>query len=113
MLIIIIIASIFSYLIVATWTFGYICGTLSEEQEKYKPSYYYDEPEPWFGSMFWPIYFLFSLFLLRIMHMAESLGQNNYQVRKVRVELEKKIRVEQEKLQQEAEIEKELRKSSI
>ena len=111
-------ASIATYIVIGSWTFGYICGKWSAESKVVgydrEPSYWYDEPPPYFGGAFWPIYLLFAVILFELVHIGETTAMTNFKVRRVRVELEKKIRVEQERIQEEAEqeIEKVLRQTS-
>jgi len=105
----IIASCISTYLLIAAWTFGTACARFatkaSEQGYAREPSWYYDWPGPWFAAGLWPIYMLFSMVLMHIVHLGENRVLENIKLRKVRVELERKIRVEQEKIQKEAELE--------
>ena len=110
MLLAIIIAGVLSYATVGSWTFGYMAGVWAKENN-HQDNYYYDEPGPWFAGIFWPITFLIFLFCLPLVEYSTRVGIKKVERRRVRIELEKRIRVEQEKAQQEieAELEEELR----
>ena len=101
----IVLGIILFYLGVAAFTFGYYCGKNAEYYDRY-PNWYYDEPGPWFAAIFWPIYIGFSLFAYRTMwflvKFGEKRGSKRTMRKRIRVDLEKKIRVEQERIEQEA-----------
>jgi fatty acid desaturase len=111
-------SGVLTYLLIAAWTFGTACARFatkaSDEGYARAPSWYYDDLAPWFAAGAWPIYVLFSMVLMRVVRLGENRALENANVRKVRVELEKKIRVEQDKIQKEAEqeIEAALRRSA-
>lgn len=110
------IAASIAYVGIGMWTAGYIAGKWAHEkrQEGYsrEPSWYYDHPGIWFGGALWPIIAVYGLFLVHLLNLGGKMALRNSETRRVRIELEKKIRVEQERLQREAEeeIEETLRK---
>jgi hypothetical protein len=122
MLAVYIASGVISYATIGFWTFGHCCGKWAAEagEEGYtrSPSYYYDEPEPWFASIFWPVFLLFAYALKHwiwfMIHTGERGATRSAKSRKLRIEIEKKIRVEQEKIEREAEkeIEETLRREA-
>lgn len=98
---------IIAYLLVGIWTFGYVAAIDSEKakSEGHRPEreldYYYDEARPWFGSIFWPIYLLFGLVLKHFVFWGWAYGLKFGGRKRIRVEIEKRLRVEQEKAEQE------------
>lgn len=103
--------AVLAYVTVASWTFGYMAGKWAKEKD-HSHNYYYDEPGPWFAGALWPITLLFSLIFMRLVKHGTNVGVRTVEARRVRIELERKIRVEQEKIQKEIEeeLEVELRK---
>jgi hypothetical protein len=101
-----------AYVTMGSWTFGYMAGKWAKEND-HRHDYYYDEPGPWFAGIFWPIVLLFSLVFMRLVKFGTKQGVKTIENQRVRIELERKIRVEQEKIQHEieAELEEELRKT--
>lgn len=119
MLTTIIIGGIISYILIGAWTFGYVSGLdgRGEEcsDEKYKGLYYYrDEHCAWWPAIFWPGALLYFLAVKPIARLGYQQGTKSLKVRKVRIELEKRIRVEQQRIEDEAEeeIEEALRQES-
>jgi hypothetical protein len=109
---------VIGYLAVASWVWGYCCARCANNHNvRYhanrQPSYYYDEFAPWFLALLFPIYLSFIFVLARLARAGEQTGLKAYQRQKLRIELEQRIRVEQEKIQQEAmqEVESSLRRN--
>lgn len=108
----IVIGSVLAYIMVGAWTFGWHCAKCAGEYNiKYdcnrEPSYYNDEPPPYLAAMFWPIYLVFFILLSNTISFfvksGEKRGKNSYKNRRLRIALEKKIRIEQQKIEEEAE----------
>jgi hypothetical protein len=120
-----IVGSILAYATVGLWTFGYCCAKwVARDNEgnsvyyRRESNFYYGSPGAWFAGIFWPVY-LFCSYVLKhwgwfMIRSGESVAIKSAQAKKIRIEIEQKIRVEQDKIQREAEAEIEamLRKSS-
>ena len=106
-----VIASILAYIFVGALVFGHICGTLSGNSNiGVGPDYYYDEPDPWFGAIFWPFYVVVGIILspaiARLIVAGEGLAVRRA---RVRVAAAKARIAEQEELEREmAEVEEDL-----
>ena len=104
-----VIASILAYIFGGALVFGHICGTLSGNGNR-EPCYYYDDPDPWFGAIFWPFYVVVGIILspaiARLIVAGEGLAVRRA---RVRVAAAKARIAEQEELEREmAEVEEEL-----
>jgi hypothetical protein len=104
MIYLIIALSTLGYIAMASWTFGYVAGKLAANKGVHD-RWFYDEPQPWFAGVFWPGALLFSLFFMRLVRLGTKFGVETIEAKKVRIKLEEKIRVEQEKIEKEAESE--------
>jgi len=95
----IIISSCLAYLLIGMWTFGYVAGS---DGRWAALKYYYDEFGPWFSGILWPIYWLFKIpqpILVQSWKYAQKVQENQ----KIRVEIEKRVRIEMEKAEKEVE----------
>lgn len=101
------------YAIVGAWTFGYVSGldgrgedphSKGYESPKYAGlGYYRNEEAAWVPAIFWPVALLFFLVIKPLAFFGYRRGCNTLRVRKTRIELQKKLRVELEKAERELE----------
>src|SRR5262249_26455735 len=111
----IVIASLLAYFFIACWMWGFCCARFAGNYNivnrgaERQPSWYYDENAPRWAAVFWPFYVLFALFFGKtikwLAKSGEKRGHKSYKARKVRIALEQKIQIEQERIEREAEAE--------
>lgn len=109
----IIAASILTYAAVGAWTFGYVAGLDGKGENPYSPGYtkdkyygigyYSNEEAAWVPAIFWPGALIYYLILKPLALSAYGRGVKTMHVRKVRVELQEKLRVELEQAERELE----------
>lgn len=95
----IIVSSIFAYFIIGVWTFGYVCGSCSQNNN-YHAEYYYDEWQPWLGSIFWPFYLPFKLLFGRYIWMLIHHGEGKA-IQHSKQKEERQVRIAEEKSERE------------
>ena len=118
MIALIVIATIVSYSAVGAWVWGYWCAHLANQYNiehdnphnaswAREPKWYYDTPMPVGAAVFWPVYMLFHLLLGKFFVWLATLGEKRavkgQKAKRLRIELEKKIRIEQERIEREVE----------
>jgi len=114
----IVIAIIVGYSAVGAWVWGYWCAHLANQYNiehdnapnsswAREPSWYYDTPSPAVAAVCWPVYMLFHLLLGKFFVWLAKLGEKRavkgQKSKRLRIELEKKIRIEQERIEREVE----------
>lgn len=104
----IITSSVLSYIMVGLWVFGYTAGrdgrgeiTTHNDGSIYGLWYYRDEADQILAGIFWPVVLLFWV-LKPIPHLGYRRGVKSMKSRRIRIELEKKIRVETDRAEKEA-----------
>jgi len=119
------IAAILAYLTVAAWVLGYVCAKWAAQARVKYPNLYdrgklpdYGDPIAYIVALTWPVYitcsFIIPTIFSRVARSGEKFATKTERHRQIRIEVEKKIRVEQDKIQQEAEqeVEKLLRQNA-
>lgn len=115
-------ASVVSYMAMGAWTFGYSAANMAANYNAKNGYYdvrqgewYHDELPVWFATAFWPVYLTFNIILGKLLLALVAAGDKravkSYEARKVRIQLEERIRVEQQRIEQEVteEVEETLR----
>lgn len=97
MILLIVLASILSYLAVAGFVFGYTRALWHIGGNGW------DEPGPFFAGMLWPVFVLYA----SVSHFPNQVGYRvaNHQIekRRIRVEYQQKLRIELEQAERELE----------
>lgn len=109
--ILIALGSVVSYMAIGAWTFGYSSASwaasynLERGHDARDGSYYHDEPGAWCAAVFWPFFLPFHFVFNKMLRALASVGDKqvvkSYESRKVRIQLEERIRVEQERIERE------------
>ena len=95
MIALLIITAILGYIGVGAWMFGYIRGTINDYSG-------FDTPLPLFGAVAWPISLLIML-AIPLQKMGLASQKKQVEKKKVRIELQKKARIELEQVEKELE----------